>query len=163
MFVRGSGGGACRVATIHAALTLASMVAASGCGAGDGLDRRALSGDVSWEDRPLAKGTILFDPISESAGTAVGARIRDGRFAIPQREGAVPGSYTVRIYASSGVQAPPDRRHPENSPRPMLELIPDRYNRRSTLKVDVVPQAEAAFRFRLMPDPASRKPTRAVK
>ena len=88
---------------------------AGGCGAGDGLDRRAISGSVTLDGQPLSEGTILLEPVTDRSGTAVGATIRCGAFAITRVQGPVPGSYRVRIYASSGVQDPPVRARP-NAP-----------------------------------------------
>jgi hypothetical protein len=133
------------------------MAAAVGCGAGDGLNRRAVSGDVSLDGRPLARGVLLFDPISTEASTAVGARIRDGRFAIPRREGPVPGRYAVRIYASSRIQAPPIAGSSPLATRPMVDLIPERYNARSTLNAEIGSRDASMFHFRLSSDASSQQ------
>ncbi len=133
-------------------LVLCSIVA--GCATGDGLDRRAVSGTVTLDGRPIVQGVLMFEPTSDAVGTSVGASIRDGRFTIPRREGPVPGPYLARIYASSGVLAPLSGKATSPLvPRPMIELIPERYNRRSTLGVVVPPRGPSSFRFRLTSDP----------
>jgi hypothetical protein len=134
----------------------------AGCGPPDGLDRRAVSGQVTWGGHPLASGAILFEPAGNATGTAVGATIRNGRYAIARSEGPVPGHYLVRIYASSGVVAPaplstiPGRHHP----RPMVELIPERYNAHTELRVELEPDGPGVFNFALAPSPTgpSEKP-----
>ena len=122
---------------------------AGGCGAGDGLDRRAISGSVTLDGQPLSEGTILLEPVTDRSGTAVGATIRRGAFAITREQGPVPGSYRARIYASSGVQDPPGKGQTERTRRPMVELIPDVYNTRSDLRADVSDRGENHFKFDL--------------
>ena len=90
----------------HGVVALCLWLAA-GCGSTDGLNRQAMSGRVTVDGRALANGAILFEPVTRQSGTAVGATIRQGAFVIPRHQGAVPGSYRVRVYASSGKQATP--------------------------------------------------------
>jgi hypothetical protein len=139
-------------------LVLASvlLVVPIGCGRGDGLDRRPISGVVTLDGRPLPRGAILFEPDPrERVGTAVGATIRRGAFAIPGREGPEPGTYRVRIYASSAIQAPAGPGRSERAPRPMVEMLPGRYNRQTRLNVDVTPHGSNTFRFELKSTPDS--------
>lgn len=130
---------------------IAALVAAAlaGCAAGDGLDRRPIAGVVTLDGRPLAAGSILFEPADAESGTVVGASIRDGRFDVPRRDGPVPGRYAVRIYSASAEQAPPRAGESPRKPRPMVEAIPARYNTQSTLTAEVGPGESAAFRFDL--------------
>jgi hypothetical protein len=137
-----SGGG-----TRLGVLALISLVA-TGCGAGGGgLDRKAISGEVTLDGRPLAAGSILFDPEAEGTGTLVGGLIRRGRFEVERAKGPVPGRYVVRIYASSGVQSRPVAGPPGNASRPMVELIPAPYNTQSTLHADVTANGPNIFDF----------------
>jgi hypothetical protein len=134
---------------------LAIVGLAIGAGCGDGLGRRAVSGQVLLDSEPLAEGVILFEPSTAGeAGTAVGGPIRSGRFSIPRRDGPVPGSYTVRIYASSGEQAPAPPGTSPRAPRPMVDLIPDRYNAKSELAATVTPDGRQRYRFELHSDPS---------
>ena len=77
------------------------LAALFGCGSSDGLNRQAISGKVTLDGDPLTSGAILFEPTSKDSGTAVGATIRQGSFAVSRAEGPVPGSYRVRVYAST--------------------------------------------------------------
>lgn len=122
-------------------------IALAGCGSGDGLDRRAISGSATLDGRPLDSGSILFDPDSDRVGTAVGTLIRGGRFALARAEGPVPGRYIARVYAASAVQAPPPPGVSGQVPRPMVELIPPAYNVRSTLRAEVTADGPNDFRF----------------
>jgi hypothetical protein len=122
---------------------------AVGCGSTDGLDRQAMSGRVTVDGRPLANGAILFEPSTRQSGTAVGATIRRGEFVISRNQGAVPGNYLVRVYASSGKQAPPAKGQTERTPRPMVEWLPARYNAKSELKAEVVTRRVNKYVFHL--------------
>lgn len=131
-------------------LTIAvGPLVALGCGPTDGLNRKSISGDVTLDGIPIRKGAILLEPVSETVGTAVGATIRQGSFSIPRREGPVPGMYLVRIYASSGQQAPLLDGQSENKPRPMLEQIPAHYNEQTKLQVEVSDKGRNRFPFEL--------------
>ena len=110
-----------------------------GCGAGDPWNRQAISGVVTLDGRALDEGAILLEPLaSDGPGLAVGATIRRGSFAIARAQGPPPGSYRVRVYSSSGRQAPPDKGQTERTRRPMVECLPDIYNTKSELQMDVV-------------------------
>jgi hypothetical protein len=128
---------------------------AAGCGSGDGLHRRAISGIVTLDGRPLEGGAILLEPTSfdSGTGTAVGATIRRGEFTVPRAQGPIPGRYRVRIYASSGVQAPPREGQTDKARRPMVERIPDVYNTRSELRAEVRAQGRNRYRFELRASP----------
>jgi len=120
-----------------------------GCGSSDGLNRQAISGTVTLDGQPIPIGAILFEPATQESGTAVGATIRQGGFAIARREGPVPGSYQVRVYSSSGIQAPPAQGQTDRTPRPMVERIPARYNTQTELRATVLGRHANPFRFDL--------------
>jgi hypothetical protein len=136
------------------------LLATAGCGANDGLDRKAISGEVTLDGRPLADGSILFDPTSASVGTSVGGLIRGGRFAIARSQGPVPGRYVVRIFASSGMQSKPASGVPDRTSRPMVELIPARYNLESTLSAVVTIDGQNTFQFTLQAAQPVKEQTR---
>ena len=137
------------------------LIAAAGCGSDDGLGRQPVRGEVTLDGRPLREGTVLFDPDGGGAGTAVGGPVRDGRFAIPADKGPAPGRYQVRVYASSGRQAPPRAGDSPRTPRPMVELIPDQYNSQSTLTAVVTKGGANDFAYTLASDPEGPPPERA--
>jgi hypothetical protein len=123
-----------------------------GCGSSDGLNRQAISGTVTLDGHPISKGAILFDPATHETGTAVGATIRQGTFAISRHEGPVPGSYLVRVYSSSENQAPPTKGQTDHTPRPMVERFPPRYNTHTELRVRVLDRSVNQFVFDLNSD-----------
>jgi len=82
-------------ATRRAALALGLVL--TGCGeARDNLPREAVSGKVSIDGSPVARGSILFRS-SGGGGMDVGGLVQDGRYQIPKSEGPVPGAYQVSI------------------------------------------------------------------
>ena len=128
------------------------LIVTVGCGSSDGLDRQAISGIVTLDGQPLNDGAIHLEPATNQSGTAVGATIRRGAFAIAREQGPVPGSYRVRIYATSGVQPPPVKGQTEHTRRPMVERLPDIYNVRTELRADVTARGANRFRFELHSD-----------
>jgi hypothetical protein len=136
-----------RFACLKSSATLFALAASFGCSAGDGLNRQAVSGTVSCDGNPVATGAILFEPATYQSGTAVGATIRKGSFTILKRDGPVPGTYKVRIYMSSGIQAAPAKGQTDRSPRPMVEFLPEQYNAKTRLRADVSEARPNRFRF----------------
>ncbi len=127
---------------------------AGGCDSDDGLGRRAISGMITLDGQPLSDGAILLEPATTQSGTAVGTTIRRGMFAIPRDQGPAPGSYQVRVYASSGDQAPPINGQTDRTRRPMVERIPAVYNTRTELRANVTERGTNRFRFDLHSDVA---------
>jgi hypothetical protein len=127
----------------------------AGCGSDQGPNRRAISGIVTLDGQPLESGAILLEPTSFEAGTGttVGATIRRGEFTVQRDRGPIPGRYRVRIYASSGVQAPPREGQSDKTRRPMVERLPDVYNTRSELHAEVRAQGRNRYRFELQANP----------
>ena len=127
----------------------------AGCESSDGRNRQAISGLIMLDGLPLSDGAILFEPATTESGTAVGATIRRGRFAISREEGPVPGAYRVRIYASSGVQVAPGKGQTDHTRRPMAERLPEVYNTRTELRANVTAHGGNHFRFELRADAAA--------
>lgn len=100
----------------------------------------------------------MLDPGTEREGTAVGATIQDGAFSIGRDQGPTPGTYKVRIYASSKIQAPPPPGSSNRKPRPMVERIPARYNTKTEETFEV--RAEAGNRLDI--DVRSERPAAAT-
>jgi hypothetical protein len=145
---RGSLGGQGLLSLRQRAMILV-LAATTGCGSSDGLNRQAIFGTVTLDGQPISRGAILFEPATHESGTAVGATIRLGSFVISKQQGAVPGTYRVRVYSSSEKQAPPAKGQTERTPRPMVERLPARYNTRSELRADVVAHRRNQYHFQL--------------
>ncbi len=142
-------------------LTFFCLGSIAGCGSGDPLGRLPIAGTVQWEGSPLKTGTIRFEPFDTQPGdkrTAAGATIRDGKFALSSTEGVPPGKYSVAITASEDTSGPtssdPVEAMSQVSKQPVpKQLIPERYNRRTELVVEVKPNGPNMFPFDLTEKP----------
>ncbi len=138
-------------AAAAAVLVLLNVV---GCGgSGDELPREAVSGTVKLDGTPVASGSISFQPNTPDVITQGGAIIQGGAYAIDVKEGLVPGVYKVAIYAGEGVlekQSGGSRSDaPIISEAAPKELIPAKYNNKSTLTAEVEADGENVFHFDL--------------
>jgi hypothetical protein len=128
---------------------VATFALLSICGAcnRNSLDLQAISGKVSFDSRPLVSGAIRFTPATQS-GLATGSAIADGMYRIPWEKGLPPGTYKVQISAADvppgfkpvpiGGEIPPSK-----------ELIPEKYNLKSELSVEVKSGGRNTFNFDL--------------
>jgi hypothetical protein len=73
-----------------------------GCGDTGGLPPRVrISGMVTYNGKPLERGTISFTPV-DAKGRGAGGSIAEGRYSLTtqdQDDGALPGKYRVSILA----------------------------------------------------------------
>lgn len=120
-----------------------------GCG-GPATDRVPVAGEVTLDGQPLERGSIEFHPEGEE-GTVTGGVIREGTFEIPAVQGAKPGNYSVRIFASgSGVEVDPDQPPgPEAEGQVAEELIPAKFNTETELSEEIGEQGAVDLRFEL--------------
>lgn len=97
----------------------------------------SVSGNVTWNGKPLDQGTIQFLPAS-GQGAMVGAEIQDGKYALPNPPGLVAGTYRVRINSLSGAGAgPADIPDAHLGDPNVKERIPAQYNEKTTLEAEV--------------------------
>jgi hypothetical protein len=117
---------------------------------GDTLPRQTVSGTVTFEGKPLAKGVIQFypEPPTRPGGVAASGTIEGGKFTVAQSEGPTPGDYKVAIFASSGERAQSDEA-PGKGGALMKELIPPRYNQQSELTAEVKDGGKNVFDYKL--------------
>jgi hypothetical protein len=95
--------GAARVVQMPAVIAL--MIAVTGCGGGDELNRVEIQGDVTVNGTPVKAGRVTFIPEGGTRGPASGAPISGGKFVIPLDRGPVPGKYAVRVQIDDPVPA----------------------------------------------------------
>src|SRR4051812_27828313 len=85
---------------LAATCTMGALLAALGCSSDDGVGKRySVSGNVTYQGKPLAKGTIGFQPENQAERGASG-EIVDGAYTLSTQtpgDGAFPGKYKVSI------------------------------------------------------------------
>ena len=127
-------------------------ICAAGCNSGP--RSVPIFGSVSFEGKPIEKGTIELIPIDGTPGPSTGGPIVDGRYDVAAAHGPREGGvYQVRITALKKTgKTMPNIMKPGGPPVELEDnFIPPKYNRESTLKITVT--AEAAGKgidFRLL-------------
>ena len=129
-------------------LALITALVLSGCGGKE--SGIPVSGEVTFQGRPLDQGSIEFSP-AEGQGTISGAPIMNGRYEIPADHGLQPGKYDVRI---SSTIAPPVREFAFEEAPPKVaaeakQRIPAKYNSKTTLQADLKESGENKFDYHI--------------
>lgn len=125
---------------LAAAVGVAVLGLAAGCG---GPPQATVSGTVTLDGQPVENGTISFYPTA-NAGQTAGGGIENGRFTVT----GSPGEMTVLISANKVVgKQKMFKDGPETDK--IVELIPDRYNKTSELKVTLSPGVNEGVNFDL--------------
>lgn len=111
--------------------------AVPGCG-GTSDGRVPVSGEVKLSGKPLDRGSIEFHP-QEPSGVLTGGMIVDGKFEIPADQGAKPGKYQVRVFASGeSVAADPNvPPGPETESQVSAERVAAKFNVNTELEVEI--------------------------
>tara|TARA_R110002095_G_scaffold7891_1_gene13736 strand:+ start:20 stop:451 length:432 start_codon:yes stop_codon:yes gene_type:complete len=131
--------------------TLCLIALATGCSSGDSVERIKVQGKVSLDGEPLKSGSITFLPINN--GISTGASIVDGEYFIDSKDGATEGEYKVEIDLSqpSGKKVPG---FVEGSLEDeYVNVIPEVYNRKTTLRVMIKNGDENKHDFDLKRNP----------
>lgn len=82
-------------------LGLGTCVLLAGCGSSkySGDKRYPLEGEVTFEGEPIDLGSIAFIPSGEKGkGRTSGGVITDGKYAVPEEQGASAGTYRVEVH-----------------------------------------------------------------
>jgi hypothetical protein len=110
---------------------LAGLTSVLGCGDG----KSSISGTVTFNDQPVASGTITFVK-SEGELVREGAIIKDGSF----QAQVPPGNYKIELYAQKVVGKKRQKGFDGKDEEVELteELFPERYNTKTelTTKID---------------------------
>ncbi len=133
--------------------SLSLTLLATGCSEEQKTPQFPVSGNVTFDGKPLEKGSISFLP--SAAGPAASAPIEEGTFSIDRSLGPGQGAYKVEIVSiqSTGKQvASPD--DPNETIEETRNIIPARYNARSELLVQVQAVGDNSYRF----DISSKQP-----
>ena len=139
-----------------ALLALGICAGILGCGGTPSIGRKAVTGSVNMDGKPLDYGSINFEPMSgNSKQIGAGAVIENGKYSIPADQGLTPGKYRVAITAPTGGKpgAPPKGESAEEGMKragtPPTERLPAKYNVESELTADVTEKASAVFDFKV--------------
>ena len=129
------------------AVGLCLLGMAMGCGSGDPLGRKAISGTVTLDGTSVKQGVVTFTPMQQG-GVSSGAPIADGKYSIAAEKGLPKGKYRVTINASDakaetgGAAAEPGA--PTAAPK---ELVPPDWSQDSKHEVEVGDNKSYVFDF----------------
>jgi len=134
-----------------------------GCGEGENLDRMAVSGKVTLDGKPLARGSIQFAPKDGDSRGAAHGEVLDGSYSIPAATGPTPGAFVVTILpseesGSDATTADVSSDMPGDPPPDALGEPTVLYKPTSPMEATVAAGADNAFDFGLSATkaPASR-------
>lgn len=127
-------------------LRLLALMVVAGCGE-SGPPRAPIAGSVTVGGAPLKAGRILFLPQAPTEGPAASARIVDGQYTLPDDEGPIVGSHRVEVEADLPLSFEIDDEAAFAKAKGKLprQPIPPKFNRESTLSVDVKSGEENRF------------------
>lgn len=116
--------------------TLPLLFALVGCSS-EGAGLYEVSGEVTFQDRPLDNGSIQFHPHDPSQCNFGGAVISNGKYSVAKLRGLKPGTYKITISAGDA-QAPEKPVDAPGEARPVAkERIPADWNVNSTRTIEV--------------------------
>ncbi|WP_428305062.1 hypothetical protein [Lacipirellula sp.] len=133
------------------AASLIAIVFVAGCSQATP-EGKPLTGNVSFDGKPLASGYITFEPQSGQQ-TQAGATITAGKYATQANKEITPGLYAVAIVGDA--ELPPSDISPGT---PEFEAavaklknkaLPKKYNVNSTLVAEVTAEGKNVFDFAL--------------
>jgi hypothetical protein len=127
-------------------LCLHIAAALVGCGPGNPLGRKALSGVVTLDGAPLDSGTIEFHPLE--GGIQSGGLIHAWHYSIAADKGATPGKYRVQIadtYESPPL--PPGHMPGDDPPSAFKSRVPPEWNNKSKQEIEVKKEGPFKFNF----------------
>lgn len=130
----------------HLLHTLLIVVAVGlvGCGGpNDAPTRVTVTGEVTFDGKPLSKGDIIFRP--EEGNFADAGKIADGKYEME----VVPGKYRVEITSLQEVPGTAKTLASGESGAEMEQVIPEKYNGKSELSAEVSESGENKFDFKL--------------
>ena len=119
-----------------------SLVA--GCGR-SGLDRRIVTGTVTYLGTPIEVGEIQFYPDGDTKGPQTGTQIENGKYRLDAKGGVPVGMHKVRIigYMKTGreltpgqkAMLPPDLQ--DSDVGSFVQYLPAKYNKQTELTATV--------------------------
>jgi hypothetical protein len=121
-----------------------AALALTGCSRGDG--KLPLAGSVTLDGVPVSQGTLVMT----AGGAAATGVIDGGTFEIAADKGLPRGTYQVRIvaYELTGREIP-DNEFPDRMVAERRQIIPEIYNDRSELLIDLTADNASKLEFAL--------------
>jgi len=138
-------------------VALLPLLLVLGCGgAKNPLHRQPVSGKVLFDGKPVVLGTIQFSSISgPSEQIFSGGLIKEGTYQLPRAGGLPPGEYRVSISSSPPPTPTPtdpaEAMKAAEKPVTYKELIPEKYNLKSELKIEIKKETASVVDFDLKP------------
>ena len=116
-------------------------LACQGCGSGN---RCSLRGTVKYNGELLPEGDVRLDPVNNPDAARASAHIQNGQFEILHDAGMLAGTYRVAVWAvrSTGRKVLAREALHGGKIEHVVEeeqYIPEKYNRRSTLRIELAP------------------------
>jgi hypothetical protein len=105
-------------------------------GCGDESNRVPVAGQVTWQQQPLDRGSIVFVPTEGHRGPKVGGEVVAGRYTVERQRGPSPGTYRVEVRSDTGERPhSPTDKPAARSGKSANQAIPKEYNDNTKLKV----------------------------
>jgi len=135
-------------ATLRMTLTIGVLMLLAGCGSG----RFPVTGEVTFDGKPVEEGTISFEP-ADGKGPTTGGKIVGGKYEFKGNAAPLPGKKTVRIFAArkTGRQVAVKYTTPKQMVDEIERYIPDIYNTKTTLSCEVADRGVNQINFHLKP------------
>ena len=109
-----------------------AVLSSAGCGsAPSGPKLERVTGKVTFKGEPIKEGDITVVPVGE--GTSAGGKIIDGQFSLE----VSPGKKIVRIEALRDVPGKFREDNPGEKIQVREQFIPEKFNSKSTLELEV--------------------------
>ena len=116
-----------------------------GCGGDDGPQTTTVAGQVTFNDKPLPNGEIIFRPVDGNVAADAG-QIQAGKYSLECKL----GEKTVEISAMRDVPGAKEQTLESGETGTEVEqYIPEEYNDKTTLKAEVTESGENTFNFPL--------------
>lgn len=98
-----------------------------------------LHGSVRLDGRPLTKGMIQFFPVESDHNRGGGGEIINGDYVIPDQFGLPRGKYQVYVSSLRGAELAQvvEARLNGEEPSELKEEVPERYNAKSEIYIDL--------------------------
>ena len=111
-----------------------------GCSQNTDRPRVVVSGRVTYDDQPVAKGRIRFEPLPGTVGNVSIGVINQGRYKIDDLGGVPVGQHRVKILSLD----PNDTAGGPGGP-PQKQFLPAKYNYQSALEATIEPAPATAI------------------